>query len=390
MSRLEELISDLCPNGVVFRNLEDCCSILDSKRKPITKRNREGGKYPYYGANGIQDYVADYIFDGTFVLVGEDGSVITEAGTPVVTWAEGKIWVNNHAHIIGEDRDVLIRYMYHCLQTIKVDKLIHGNIPKLNQGDFRKLRIPVPPLEVQREIVQILDNFTFLSAELSAELSARRKQYEYYKNALLPFEIDGIAWASLGDISTIVRGASPRPIKNYITEDESGINWIKIGDVSPEAKYITHCAEKITAEGAKKSRYVKAGDFILSNSMSFGRPYILQIEGCIHDGWLAVSDFDQYVTPDYLYHILTSSYIQKLMKQKASFGGAVQNLNADTVRGIKIPIPNLEKQSEIVSVLDRFSLFCTDITVGLPAEIEARKKQYEYYRNKLLTFKEKN
>ena len=100
MSKLEQLINELCPNGVEYRRLENCCEILDNKRKPVTKSAREAGKYPYYGANGIQDYVSNYIFDGTFILVGEDGSVVTEMGTPIVTWATGKIWVNNHAHII--------------------------------------------------------------------------------------------------------------------------------------------------------------------------------------------------------------------------------------------------------------------------------------------------
>ena len=149
MTKLDKLIQELCPDGVEYRPLEQCCTVLDKKRKPVTKSAREAGEYPYYGANGIQDYVSDYIFDGTFILVGEDGSVITDRGTPVVTWATGKIWVNNHAHVIKEKENVLLRYLYHYIQTINVSVLIHGNIPKLNQGDFRNLRIAVPPLEVQ-------------------------------------------------------------------------------------------------------------------------------------------------------------------------------------------------------------------------------------------------
>lgn len=187
MTKLEKLIQEFCPDGVEFRPLEQCCNILDRKRKPVTKSSREAGKYPYYGANGIQDYVSDYIFDGTFILVGEDGSVITDRGTPVVTWASGKIWVNNHAHIIEGNGTVLLRFLYHYIQTIDVSPLIHGNIPKLTGGDFRALTIPVPPLEVQREIVRILDTFT----ELTAELTARQKQYEYYRDMLLSFGENG-------------------------------------------------------------------------------------------------------------------------------------------------------------------------------------------------------
>ena len=207
MSRLDELIQKLYPDGVESKNLEECCTVLDRKRKPVTKAARENGEYPYYGANGIQDYVSDYIFDGTFVLVGEDGSVITSQGTPVVNWAEGKIWVNNHAHIIEEKNGVLLRYLYHYLQTVDVTHLIHGNIPKLTGGDFKALTVPVPPLEVQREIVRILDSFMLLTAELTAELTARKSQYEFYRDELL--KVDGsIKTVALEEIADIGTGSS--------------------------------------------------------------------------------------------------------------------------------------------------------------------------------------
>jgi type I restriction enzyme S subunit len=198
-----------------------------------------------------------------------------------------------------------------------------------------------------------------------------------------------IEYKTFGEIATISRGASPRPIKNFITK-EDGVHWIKIGDVKPGNKYITETEEKITFEGAKKSRFVNIGDFILSNSMSFGRPYIMKIKGCIHDGWLSISDFSKYYNTDFLYYILSSTKYQQIMKQKASFGGAVQNLNADIIRSIELPIIPLPIQEEIVRILNRFDKLCNDISEGLPAEIEARQKQYEYYRDKLLTFKQNN
>ena len=122
--------------------------------------------------------------------------------------------------------------------------------------------------------------------------------------------------------------------------------------------------------------------------MSFGRPYILKIQGCIHDGWLSVSNFYDIVIPDYLYHLLNSESVQQEMKQRASFGGAVQNLNADIVKSLVLAIPSIEVQKYIISILDRFDTLCNDLSAGLPAEIEARQKQYEYYRDKLLSFKE--
>ena len=188
---------------------------------------------------------------------------------------------------------------------------------------------------------------------------------------------NGVEYKKFGDIANIVRGASPRPIHSFITNSEDGVNWIKIGDVSPGSKYITSTEEKITEEGARKSRFVKEGDFILSNSMSFGRPYIMKIKGCIHDGWLAISDFEKYFLPDFLYYVLCSSSIQHIMAQKAS-SGTVSNLNADIVKSLELPVPPLPIQEEIVRILDSF----TELT----AELTARKKQYEYYRDQLLSF----
>lgn len=195
---------------------------------------------------------------------------------------------------------------------------------------------------------------------------------------------DGVEYKSFGDCAKIVRGASPRPIKNFITTEPDGVNWIKIGDVKPGEKYITSSAEKITLDGAKKSRPVKKGDFILSNSMSFGRPYILKIDGCVHDGWLAISEFSDSYVSDFLYYLLSSNMCQNQMKKKASFGGAVQNLNADIVRELSLPVPPLEVQQEIVYLLDDFTAKTAELLEELNREYEARKKQYEYYRDAIL------
>lgn len=191
-----------------------------------------------------------------------------------------------------------------------------------------------------------------------------------------------VEWKKLGEICEIARGASPRPIKNYITNDVNGVNWIKIGDVAPNTKFITSVQEKITKKGAEKSRFLHIGDFILSNSMSFGRPYILKVEGCIHDGWIAMSGYDKYVSSGYLYEILSSHSTQDYWKTKANNGGAMSNLNSDIVKGTIIPIPSLEEQERIVGILDTFTASIDNIK----AQIEHRRKQYEHYRNTLLTF----
>lgn len=166
-------------------------------------------------------------------------------------------------------------------------------------------------------------------------------------------------YKQLGSLCNIVRGGSPRPIQNYITDSAEGYNWIKIGDVAPNSKYISSTKEKIIKEGLVKTRQVFKGDFILSNSMSFGRPYILKIDGCIHDGWLAIKDVENHFIPDFLYYYLsapsTYSIFEKLVK-----GGVVSNLNSDIVKGIEAPVPRMEVQQQIVAELDKINEVIAD------------------------------
>ena len=193
---------------------------------------------------------------------------------------------------------------------------------------------------------------------------------------------DGVEYVKLGDVVSIARGASPRPIQNYLTDEEDGIPWIKIGDVSTNSKYITSTAERITREGANKSRFLKKGTFILSNSMSFGRPYILGIDGCIHDGWISICGFEASLNSDFLYYLLRSSDVQGYWISKANSGGAVANLNSDIVRSTPIPVPPLPVQEEIVRILDTF----TELQAELQAELQKILQQYNYYRDNLLSF----
>lgn len=155
----------------------------------------------------------------------------------------------------------------------------------------------------------------------------------------------------LGTISKIARGGSPRPIKDYLTNDANGINWIKIGDTTKEGKYINSVKEKIRPEGVKKSRMVHKGDFLLTNSMSFGRPYILNVDGCIHDGWLVISPIGETYTSDFLYYLLSSSFAYEQFTNVAS-GGVVTNLNSDKVADTIFPLPPLAEQKRIVSKIE--------------------------------------
>ena len=165
---------------------------------------------------------------------------------------------------------------------------------------------------------------------------------------------EGWEYKKLGDVCTIERGGSPRPIADYITKSADGINWIKIGDAVEGSKYILFTKEKIRPEGIKKSRFVHKGDVILSNSMSFGKPYILGIDGCIHDGWLVLHDNNNTFSKDYLYYVLSSPIMYSKFTQLA-VGGVVNNLNSNIVREVVVAIPPLSTQLSIVTELDKIN-----------------------------------
>ncbi len=294
--------------------------------------------------------------------------------------------------ITSSDEDkVLLKYVYYWLNTLPID-LIEGDHKRQWISNFSNKKIPIPcpddpkkSLEIQAELVRILDKFT----ELTAELNMRKKQYNYYRDQLLSFEEGEVEWKTLGEVASIQRGASPRPIAKYITQNEDGVPWIKIGDTSHGSKYVNSTAQRVTQEGAKKSRILNKGDFIMSNSMSFGRPYILGISGAIHDGWASISGFGEKLNSDYLYHYLSSNNVQNYWAGKIN-SGSVSNLNADIIKSLPLPIPEFSEQEKIAEVLDKFETLTNSISEDLPREIELRQKQYEYYRDLLLSFPKPN
>ena len=404
MGKIDDLIKNKCPNGVKFLDLEKCCNILDNKRKPVTKSARKAGEYPYYGANGIQDYVADYIFDGKYVLVGEDGSVINENGNTIVTWAEGKIWVNNHAHIIEEIEGVSLRYLYHYIQTINVTSLIHGNIPKLNQGDFRKLQIAVPPWEVQDEIVHVLDDFMLLSAELSAELKARQKQYEYYRDKLLNFENDetlgtvhthththgyllnNIKWLELKELFDTKNGYTPSKSNKEYWKNGT-ISWYRMEDIRENGRILSDSIQHVNAKGIKGKLFPK-NSIIISTSATIGEHALITEDFLCNQRFTCLMIKDKYKDKYdvkflfYYCYLLCKWCLNNLNK------GNFASVDMKMFEKFKFPIIELKEQKKIVYFLENLDKLCNDMSEGLPAEIEARQKQYEYYRDKLLSFKE--
>ena len=379
MSKLQELIDKLCPNGVEYVKLGEVCNILDSQRKPISKAKRIKGNYPYYGANGIQDYISDYIFNGTFLLIGEDGSVINKDNSPVLNWVEGKIWVNNHAHILTAKKSNSLRYIYYSLQIQDVSKIVRGVPPKLNQENLKKIEIPLPPIEVQEEIVRILDNFTKCTAELQAELQAREEQYEYYRNKLLSFEgRTDVEYKKLGDIGKICM--CKRILKEQ-TSLSGDVPFFKIGTFGGEAD--AYISQELFDTYKAKYSYPKKGDILISASGTIGRAVVF--DGCpsyFQDSNIVWLKHDESV-------VLNSylKYCYSLNPWTVSTGGTIARLYNNNILNAVIPVPSLTEQERIVNILDKFETLVKDLSQGLPAEIEARQNQYEFYRNKLLSFK---
>ena len=358
---------------VEWKKLGEVCQVLDSQRKPVSKGNRSQGEYPYYGANGIQDYVDGYIFDGTYLLLGEDGSVINTDNSPVLHWATGKIWVNNHAHILQENNKALLRYLYYTLQCTDVSDIVRGMPPKINQANMRNILIPIPSLEEQTRIVRILDTFTSAIDNLKEQIAQRRKQYEYYRDQLLDLEgKEGVEMKTLGNVGEICM--CKRIMKDQ-TSDKGEIPFFKIGTFGGQADaYITR---NLFEEYKNKFSYPKKGEILISAAGTIGRSVIFDgVDAYFQDSnivWIA--NDEMLVTNRYLY------YFYQIADWKTD-GGTIKRLYNYNLKNTEIKVPPLEEQSRIVSILDTFEASIAN----LEAQLKEREKLYEYYRNKLLTF----
>ncbi|MEH0719321.1 restriction endonuclease subunit S [Vibrio alginolyticus] len=258
-----------------------------------------------------------------------------------------------------------------------------GSSKKLELYGVKKLRELILELAVRGQLVPqdpndepasvLLESIAEEKEQLVKEKKIRKEKNlpdisDVEKPFLLPI---GWSWSFLGSVCQIERGGSPRPIKSFLTDSPNGLNWIKIGDTQIGGKYITHAAEKIRPEGLSKTRKVFPGDFLLTNSMSFGRPYITQIEGCIHDGWLRISP-PVSLNKDYLYNLLSSPFIVSSFKDSAA-GAVVMNLNADKVRETIIAIPPTSEQHRIVAKVDELMALCDQLEQQTETSIEAHQ-----------------
>lgn len=380
MSRLEELIKELCPVGVKYEELKE---ILKIKNGSDYKGFSEG-TIPVYGSGGILAYIDRYVYNKPSVLIPRKGSIDKLYYVDTPFWNVDTIFYTE----IFPDK-AIPRYVYHCLLREHLEQYnTAGGVPSLTQTVLNKVKIPVPPIPVQEEIVRILDSFTELTVELTVELTARKRQYEYYRDKLLT-SFSSIEWISLGEIATVTKLAGFE-FTNFVRYSDNGkiialrgLN-VKNGrlDLS-DVKYIDG------SDFGKLSRSkLKIGDMLFT--------YV----GTVGQVGLVDENDKYYLAPNVaLIRLNTANVLPKFMMyyfQTNTFWDAqigkmlqsssMQNIPMEKIRKFKLPLISLETQSKIVQVLDNFDSICSDLKIGLPAEIAARQKQYEYYREKLLTF----
>ena len=388
MSKLDELLRELCPDGVEYKKLVDAVSIERGKRV-VKSQLSISGKYPVY-QNSLTPlgYHTDYNYNAntTFIIVaGAAGEI---------GFSDKAFWAADDCFTVVCPENVLNRYIYHLLlnnQNQLASKVRKASIPRLSRSAIENLVIPIPPLDVQREIVRMLDSYTEsvveLQRQLTVELTARKTQYSHYRDKMLTFgDDDKFKWENLGDVCDILTGYPFDSSQFQVSGVRlmRGMN-IKRGNLffSEEINRYWNSADGLEKYLLKENDIVIAMDGSLVGK-SFG---IVQAE---YLPLLLVQRVarirSKQVNNRYIYHYIACRFPSYVEKKKT--GGAIPHVSQKDIASFRVPIPSADVQNRIVNVLDNFEKICSDLNIGLPAEIEARQKQYEYYRDKLLTFAE--
>ena len=312
------------------------------------------GDYPVYGGNGLRGYTSTYNHDGEYALIGRQGALCGN-----MNYSAGKAYFTEHAVVVKADENNDTRFLYYMLDTMNLGQYSDQSAqPGLAVNKLVKLENSFPKKEEQQQIgayFRSLDHLITLHQKKSEQLTILKK---YMMQKMFPqngsdkpeIRFDGFTddWEQrkFGETVIIERGGSPRPIDAFITDDENGLNWVKIGDAPEQGNYITKTAEKIRPEGLKKTREVHPGDLILSNSMSFGRPYIMAIDGCIHDGWLLIRDEEKRYDLKFLCQMLGTEQMLAQYRAMAA-GSTVNNLNKELVGNTEVKVPSIAEQAKI-------------------------------------------
>lgn len=404
MSKLQELINKLCPNGVEFKPLGEVCEIKRGVRV-VKQELEEFGDIPVF-----QNSLKPLGYYKLSNFKGFTSFVIGAGAAGEIGFSEKPFWAADDCFVIISNY-LNDKYIFYCLQNNQLHlkrQVRKASIPRLSRVSIEKFMIPVPPIEVQEEIVRILDSFSDYAAELQAELQARKQQYEYYRNLLLTFnpsaygcgtddeQKDGVTtwegrnykieWKKLGEIGTFIRG------KRFVRTDimEQGVPCIHYGDMyTYYGLYTNNTPTFLKEEKAQKMRFAQKNDIVIvaagENKDDLGNAvaWLGEKPAAVHD---ACFIFRSNLYPNYISHICRSHNYHKQIKMFAN-EAKICSVSGQDLQKVLIPVPEYELQIKIASILDRFETLVNDLTNGLPAEIAAVKDQYEYYRNKLLTFK---
>ena len=364
----------LCEEGSVYNIhygdvLIKYGSVLDAERESIPAIKNSDNFKPVYTIKNGDIIIADTAEDETVGKVCE----VQNVGTKNIVSGLHTMWVRPI-----EDTFSASYLGYAMNGSVYHDQLIPfiqgTKVSSISKAAIENTYILLPPPQEQHRIASALTDIDELISSLDKLIAKKKDIKQGVMQQLLTGKVrlKGFTkpWVEkkLGDCATILRGGSPRPIEAYLTTNQDGINWIKIGDVRPNDKYIKSTAEKIIPEGVSRSRQVKKGDFILSNSMSFGRPYILDIEGCIHDGWLVIMDYSETFDMDFLYYMLSSESVFEQYIAMAA-GSSVKNLNKEKVSDVILYSPSSVKEQCAIATL------LTDMDNELAA-LEAKRCKY--------------
>ena len=391
MSKLEQLINELCPNGVEYKAVEDVATITRGRVISKDYINNNQGDFPVYSSqtenNGELGCISTYDFDGEYLTWTTDGA---NAGS--VFYRTGKFSITNVCGLIKiSDTNILTRFLYFVLYVEAKKHVNYGmGNPKLMSNVMAKIKVPLPQVAIQEEIVRILNKFTKLTAELTAELTVRKQQYEYYRDELLSKNTNK---KSLKQIAISSRSGGT-PLKSNKDYYENGtIPWLRTKEVVFNEINKTDCfITELAVQETSAKRIPENCVIVAISGASAGRCAINKIPLTTNQHCLAIEINPEVALYKYVFYCVCNQYDDLIAKKE----GARGDLNSSRILGLEIPIPypedkekSLAEQQRIVDILDRFNKPCNDISEGLPAEIEARQKQYEYYRDKLLTFKKK-
>ena len=391
MSRLAELIAQLCPDGVEYRPLSELVGI----RNGCDYKTLSPGNVPVYGSGGVMTHVSEALGEGPTVLIPRKGSLDN------IFFVEGEFWTVDTIFYTEIASDLDPKFFYYKMKTMRLSQMNEAaGVPSMNQRKLGRIQIPVPPLEVQREIVRILDQFTTLEAELEAELEARRTQYEHYRNHLLSMTVlkqrcGEIPVRKLGEVG-VFHGGLTGKTKADFSDSPDASAFVTYKEIYSRIEIDSIPVGRVQVADKEKQLALQYGDVLFTgsseNSEEVGMTAVVTSEFServyLNSFSICFRWSEELFDPGYAKHMFNSPEIRREIQRCAS-GVTRFNLSKKRMEKISVPVPPLEVQHEIMRVLDDFDALVNDISSGLPAEIAARRAQYEHYRDRLLSFPEK-